>query len=187
MGRQQDRLSGLGKFRDRVPKLPSPDRIETYCRLVEHDDRRVVEEASGDVEPLLHPARVALDALLLASHQAHELQELGDPPLLHLRRHAVELGEIAEVVKAAQPLVRAAVAAEDVADVPPHGAGAVDNVVPQHAGRSRGRDQQRHQHLDRGRLSGAVRPEQAKELALVHLEVDSSHCLDGLRAAADEA
>src|ERR1051325_2422444 len=52
------------------------------------------------------------------------------------------------------------------------------------ARRARGRDQQRDQHLDRGRLAGAVRAEQAEELALGHLEVDPAHGLDLLRLPA---
>ena len=146
-----------------------------------------MEQPTSDVESLLHPARVTLDALLLPPRQPDKLEELGDPPFLHLGRDAVELREVAEVVEAAQSLVGTPVASEDVADLAPNGAGVADDIVPEHASRSGAWDQQCHEHLDRGRLAGAVRPEQAEELALAHLEVDPADGLDRLRAAAEEA
>ena len=81
-----------------------------------NSDRRVVQQAARDVQPLAHAARVALDPLLLAAVEADELEQLGDPALLLAGRDAVQLGEVAQVVEPGQPLVEAAVAAEDVAD-----------------------------------------------------------------------
>ena len=118
-----------------------------------------MQEPAGDVEPLPHPARVPLDALALAPGQPDELEQLRNPPLLHLRRHPVQLREVAQVVQPAQPLVGAAVAAEDVPDLLPDRLRVADDVVPEHARRPGARDQQRHEHLDRGRLARAVRAE----------------------------
>ena len=47
-----------------------------------------------------------------------------------------------------------------------------DDVVAAHAGLAGGRRQQRRQHQDGGRLAGAVRPEEAVDLAGLDVEVD---------------
>src|SRR5205085_10741438 len=104
------------------------DRGEADRRLGEEQHRWVVEQAAGDVQPLPHAARVALDALLLATGEPDEVEQLGDPPLLLAGGHAVELGEVAQVVETGQPLVDTSIAAEDVADPLPHLAGALDDV-----------------------------------------------------------
>src|SRR5215211_2728758 len=187
MRRQEDRLSRLRERGDRRAQLARADRVEPDRRLVEEHDRRVVEEAAGDVEPLLHPAGVALGALLLSPLQADELEEVIDPRANLLRRHSVELGEVAEVVVAGQPLVDAALAAEHVADPPPYLARVLDDVEAEHARRPLRRDQQGDPHLDRRRLTGAVRPQEAEELALLDPEADASHGLDVHPPAAQDA
>ena len=60
---------------------------------------------------------------LLASGEADQLEQLVDAPVLFARRNRVQLGEVAQVVPAGQPVVEAAVAAEDVPDPAPHLAG----------------------------------------------------------------
>jgi len=135
----------------------------------------------------LHAARVALGALVFAALEPDQLQELFDPRLLDLRRHAVELGEVAQVVVAGEPLVDAALAAEDVADPLPDLARVLDDVEAEHVRGARGRDQERDQHLDRRGLAGAVRAEQPEQLALVDREADAAHGFDLLHAAADRS
>ena len=63
----------------------------------------------------------------------------------------------------------------------------LDDVVAEDPRRPRRGDQQRHQHLDRGRLAGAVRAEQAEELTLRDFEVDPAHGLDRLRPTAHKS
>jgi hypothetical protein len=158
-------LAALGERRDRRAQLPRSDRVDAERRLVQEHDRRVVEEPTGDVQPLAHPPRIALDPLLLATGEADQVEQLVDPPPLLPRRDRVQLGEVAQVVVGREALVQPAVAAEDVADPPAHLARVPDDVEAEHARRSRGRDQQRDQHLDRRRLAGAVRSEQAEQLS----------------------
>src|SRR5262249_60838350 len=110
--------AGLDEAGDGLPQVARADRVDADRRLVEEHALRVVEDPARDVQTLAHPARVALDAFLLASLQADELEHLVDPGALRLAGHAVELGEVAEVVVGGEPLVQAAVAPEDVADPP---------------------------------------------------------------------
>src|SRR5581483_4590295 len=136
------------------------------------DDLGVVEDPARDVEPLPHPARVALDPLLLAARQPDELEHLVDPPPLRLPGDAVQLGEVAQVVESREPLVQAAVAAEHVADALSDLPRVVDDVEAEYPRRARRRQEERDQHLDRRRLPRAVRPEQPEELALLDAERD---------------
>ena len=78
MRREQDRLARLRERGDRCAELARADRIEPDRGLVEEHHRRVVQQAAGDVEALLHPARVALGALVLAL-EADELDGVLDP------------------------------------------------------------------------------------------------------------
>ena len=168
-------------------ELTRADGVDADRRLVEEDHRRVVQQAAGDVEPLAHAARVPLDPLLLAAREPDELEQLLDPRPLAAGLDAVELGEVAQVVERGEPLVEAAVAAEDVADPLPHPARVLDDVAPEHARLPRRRDEERDQHLDRRRLAGAVRAEEAEELALLDREADAAHGLDLERAAPERA
>ena len=145
-----------------------------------------MDDPARDVQPLAHAARVALDALLLASGEADELEHLVDPLALPAAGHAVELGEVAQVVVGREPLVEPAVAAEDVADPLAHLVRVPNDVEPEHPRLTARRQEQRDQHLDRRRLAGPVRPEQPEELALADLERDPAHRLDLERAPPDD-
>ena len=79
---QQHRLAGAGEPAIVRAQLARAHRVDADRRLVEEDHRRVVEQAAGDVQPLAHAARVALDALVLAARQADQLEQLVDPPPL---------------------------------------------------------------------------------------------------------
>ena len=63
-------------------------------------------------------------------------------------------------------------------------AGVLCDVVARHDGPAAGGLKQRGQHPDRGRLTGAIRPEEAVDLAFRHLEIDA---VDGLDAALELA
>ena len=167
---QQHRLAGCSQRLDRRPQLAGADRVDADRRFVEEHHLGIVQEAARDVQALAHAARVALDPLALTSAQPDQLQQLRDASLPRARRHAVELGEIAQVVERRDPLVGTAVAAEHIADAAPHLTRLLDHVHAEHAGAAGGRDQKRDQHLDGRGLTGAVRPEQPEQFTLADLE-----------------
>ena len=146
-----------------------------------------MQETPRDVQTLLHAAGVALGPLVLAPLQPHELQQLLDSLLLETGWNAVQLREVAQVVVAGQPLVDAALAAEDVANPLANLARILDDVSAEHPCRARGRNQQRDQHLDRRRLAGPVRAEQAEELPRLDREAHPANGLDLLRPATNRA
>ena len=100
-------------------QLAGADRVDADGRLVEEQHLGLVQQAAGDVQPLPHAARVALDPLLLAAGRARPARAARRCAAFCSRgRDAVQLGEVAQVVQPGQPLVEPAVAAEDVADPP---------------------------------------------------------------------
>ena len=133
------------------------------------------------------PARVALDALLLAPAQADELEQLLDPRSLAPGLDTVELGEVAQVVPGGKALVEPPVAAEHVADPLAYPRRVLDDVPSEHPRHARRRDQQRDQHLDRRRLARPVRAQQAEQLALGDLEAHAPHRLHFEAAAPERA
>ena len=116
VGGQQDRLAGLDEVGNRPAQLAGADRVETDGQLVEEQDRWVVEQAAGDMQPLPHAARVPLHLLLLPAGQPDHVQQGVDPRPLGSGLDSVQLGEEAEVVEGADPVVQAPLAAEHVAD-----------------------------------------------------------------------
>jgi hypothetical protein len=69
------------------------------------------------------------------------------------------------------------------ADRAPHRGTLLDDVVARDEGRARGRRQQRRQHVDRRRLSGAVRAQEAVDLARLDAQVDAVDRFDVLELA----
>ena len=84
---------------DRRAQLAGPDRVDADGGLVEEEHVGVVQQAAGDVEPLPHAARVALDPLALATGQADQLEQPPMRAFCSRGGHAVELGEVAQVVE----------------------------------------------------------------------------------------
>ena len=136
-----------------------------------------MDQRGREVQPPLHPARVGLRAPVGRLGQAQEHEELlrapprvgpGDPV-----EPALELEQLASRLDRIEPDLL-----ERDAD-PPADLGWVGHDVDAgHAGRARGRRQQRAQHPHRGRLARAVRAEEAEHLARAEAEVDSPHGLD---------
>ena len=178
VGREEHGLPGRDQVGDRRAQLARADGVDADRRLVEEHDLGVVEDAARDVQSLAHAARVALDALLLPALQPDELEHLVDAHALRLAGDAVQLGEVAEVVARREALVEAAVAAEDVADPLPHLARILHDVAAEHASVPARRQQERDQHLDRRRLTGAVRAEQSEQLTLLDGERDPADGFD---------
>ena len=67
---------GMKRRLDLLPDRLAADRVEPGRRLVEEQDLGLVDERGGEVEPPLHPARVALDATVGGFLQLHQVQEL---------------------------------------------------------------------------------------------------------------
>ena len=124
----------------------------------------------GSIEALAHPAGVLLDRVVRPIGQPHLLEDLVDGRFGLVTPQAVQAGRVAQVLATGQAAVetdRVGQVADPALDLP----GLPGRVETHHAGLARGRLGQAEQHQDRGRLAGAVLPEQTEDLARVDREV----------------
>ena len=96
------------------------------------------------------------------------------------RGHAVQLGEVPQVVAAPTAARRGRGRRRRRSRPPAHLARRRRPRRGRARGPAPGRQQQRDEHLDGRGLAGAVGPEEAEQLASLHLEVDAAHRLDPL-------
>ena len=104
--------------------------------------------------------------------QAHQLQQLRDAPPRPLAWDVVQLGVQAQKFGCRQPIVKAEVLWQETNPRPRRGLAA--RLAEQPALAARGPDQPQ-QHLDRGGLPGAIRPQEAKHLAALNLQRQILH------------
>src|SRR6185312_4503758 len=153
-------------------------RIEARGRLVEDRHLGLLQPDLGEAETLAHAVRIGADAAVADRLETHLGERVLDAGVGVLARDAHEPRRIAQVLARRQVLVEAdrirhvADAALDLERLS-HRVEARD-PHPSLAGLG-----QAQQHQDRRRLAGAVRPEQAEDLAGPDLEVDA---VDGRRA-----
>ena len=173
---QHDRAALLADRSDHVPEGAPGLWIESGGGLVEEHQLGVVHQRERDREPLLlaarELARLAVALLLEADDREHAL---GAP----VGRLPVEPGIQIEQLARRQPLEERG-RLELNADPQLHRArigpdGHAQNLDPASVGLGQPLD-----HLERGRLAGAVRPEDPERLALGDLE---GHALDRHRGA----
>src|SRR5581483_725325 len=149
----------------------SRGRVEARRRLVEEHEVGVADERDAEVEAPLLTARERLDPRVALLVEADERDHLVDVPGLGVvaGEHRVRL-----VDREARPQLR--VLQHDADPLAELRAGPL-RVVPQHAHVAGVPVAVALEDLDRRRLPGAVRPEQAEHLALVDLEVDAAYRL----------
>jgi hypothetical protein len=176
---QQDRRPLRRQRAHDVPHLVARARVQARGGLVEEQQLGRDDDARGDVEPTPHAARVVLDQAAGGVGQAEGLEQLGRARLRLGAAQAEQPREQDEVLPACQVLVDRGQLARE-ADDAAHVIGLANDVVPEHARRPGVRAQQRGQHLDGGRLAGAVRPEDAVDRAAGDREIDA---VDGARRA----
>jgi hypothetical protein len=178
VGGQEDReVLASAQVGQVLPDASSGLRVEAEGRLVEEEHARVVQQPSSDLEPAFHATRERSDAFPAAIPQLHQGQHLADPLLSDTARNAVRVPVEPQVLLRAQGLVERRLLedqSDGAADVVP----VSDDVEAVDRGTSRRRPEQRAQHADRGRLAGPVRPQEAEDIALGHLEAHALHRLE---------
>ena len=142
-----------------------------------------VHERQRQIEPALHAARVAADLAVGRVGQPDALDQLVAARAPLRLRHALQRRLQPHVIAARQQRVQRRLLQRG-ADRRPHRGALADDVVTRHARRARGGRQQRGEHQHRRRLPGAVRPQEAVDLAGRDLQVDP---VDGPRAVLEFA
>ena len=171
-------MSSAAQRVDVAPQRRPRLRVEPDRRLVQEQHARGVQQAAGDLQPALHPARERAHERRAAIGQAHELEHRVEP-----RGHAgasqpIDGGVEAQVLLGAEMLVERGLL-EDEADAPANLGALPHDVESRHPGAAGRGPQQRAKHLDRRRLAGTVGPEEAEQLPRRHAQVDAAHGFDG--------
>ena len=157
---------------------PGPG-IQPRGWLIQDQHLGVVGQRPRQTEPLLHPSRQRIDVIIPPVSQIHQLQQVTRQPLAHLSRDLVTGSEEIEVF----PHLHIPIDAKKVrhiADRPPHVPPPSEHRMPRDPRLPRRRTEQRRQDAHRRRLACPVRPDKAKDSALLHLEVQ---CPQGRQAA----
>ena len=146
------------------PELPVEELrarlVEPGVRLVEQEERRVVQERPAEGEPLLHPAREGRDGAAAGLPEAEALEQHPDP--LPPLRHAVEPAVEVEVLEGGELAVDERLVRQ-VADAAP---------VDGHLELARGRGEQAGAEREERRLPGPVRARHEHQLPLGDVEVE---------------
>ena len=150
-----------------VSSNSSAVRVERVRRLVEHEQRRLVQQRAAEPEPLLHAARERRDALVAHLPQAEPLEQHPDA----LALDPVEPREQRQVLERRQLAVDVR-AVTEVADR--SRAGSSSEPADGAASRARMRSERR--------LAGAVRPGDEQE-PVGELEIDADAARAGRRTA----
>ena len=143
-------------------------RVEADGRLVEQDELRIVEQPAGDEQPPAHAARELVDGVVAAIEQARKPERTIDGR-----------GDVADAVEARehlQVLLDGDVDVEvvelrDDAHLGPGLLGPLRQLVIEHPEHALVGDRLAGQQPHRGRLAGAVGPEQAEADARVDVQI----------------
>src|SRR6202158_2065879 len=153
--------------------------VQAGGRFIEKEKLRIVDQAQSDVEPALLPAGICGDFAIGAYLQLEHLDELGGalprlfggPPIqAALKDELQSAGDLA--IRA----TRLTDVANEIADL----VLLLEEVEAAAPSRPAAWRQQRRQHAQRRRLPGAVRAEEAEDLARMHEQVDAD---DGLNSS----
>src|SRR5690606_20888714 len=150
--------------------------IETAERLVEDQEVGLVQGRGDELRLLQHAFRKLLAALALDAFEADALEAAADPLREPGAAHALQPRDVGDELADPHLAVHAALfrqVADPVLRVERGGA-------PEHGHAARIREEDRHDHPDRRRLTRAVRADEAAEGAAGHDEVE---VVDGLLRA----
>ena len=160
-----DRLAEGAQLPEQFAELDPGARIEARCRLVEKQDLGVVDERVGEAQPLLHPARQALDVGVSLVAEIDEVEEVADHPPAAIGGDVVAASEEVEILPDLHVVVNAehvwheAEDATRLVGVPPHGDAGDFSLA------RRRRQERRENPKSRG-LARPVRSDEAEDLAL---------------------
>src|SRR5579872_649407 len=169
---EQHGLAELLERLDRSPGVTAGGRVNAGGRLVQEDQLGVADERQGQVQaPQLATRQCAGRGLLLPFEPRQ-----GDD-LIHRPGVGVQRREVLERLPHPDVAVQPG-ALEHDADPGPQRARALAGIEPEHLDRAAGALPVTLEDLDRGRLPGAVGPEQSEHLAAADVEFDPPHGLE---------
>ena len=146
--------------------------IQAGGRLVEDQQRRIVNDGAADSQALFHSAREAVDQVVALGFQVHQADDFVHARGNCGRIHFVGAGEVVEIFPNLQVVVEREKIRE-VADVALRFFGLELNVNSLHRDAPGGGHLQAANHFQRGGFAGAVGADQAEEFAVGDVEVQA--------------
>ena len=177
VGRQQHGLAALAveTIHDEAAQMLRRDRVEAPGRLVQAEDRRIVQQGAGDRQALLHAGRVAHERSVGDRFHVHDLQQIGRRTAGRGGPEPVQAGEEVQVLAPGQTPVEGALVRGDEADRSLHGPVVARDVDAPDQRPSRRRQHQPGEDLEKGGLARAVGAQESQDLSRAHLEAQSIH------------
>jgi hypothetical protein len=168
VGVQEHRHAAAAQLLEEAPDRAAPGRVERARGLVEKEHSRSPDERLRDAEALLHSLGHVLDVAPAGIGEADQLEQLGALGLTACRSRE-SLVELHQLVRRAPPgeAEQLGEIAHRAARFPGARLRAADD------GRAAARANETAADLHEGRLAGAVRAEEADELAFLDRHVDA--------------
>src|SRR6185369_397604 len=157
-----------GQLADELADLALTRWIEAVRGLVEDHESGIGEQRGGDAKALSHPEGIRSELRAAALLQAKPREQRIDSAE---RPAATKNGDGGEVVAAGEVGIEGG-DLEHRADPGERVLAPSAHVASEHLGGSRGRRDETEHHADRRALAGAVRAEQADDLAAPHFEIE---------------
>ena len=175
VGREDQGLALVTKLEERLPEDRDVDGIEAGERLVHQQDLRIVEDRGDELDLLLVALRQLVGAPVGKVLDAEPVQPVARLAARPVRCHAVQRGEVRELIEHAHPRIEAALLGE-VAPRRPRQGPAVGPSPGDDAGVGL-EDPQDDPH--RRRLARPVRAEEPEDLAARDVEREAVEGDDG--------
>src|SRR3989442_6438798 len=160
-----------------VPHAGSALRVEPGGWFVEEQQLRAVDQAQSDVEPPFLAARISAGLAVGGALQLELLDGLGGSLLRGRSRHAVKPA-LEDELSPAGDLAVGTTGLADVTDPVANPVLLCGEVAARDTRGAAARRQQGGEHAQRGRFAGAVRAEQAGDLARAYVQVHDGHRFD---------
>ena len=106
LGRDEQRPALVAQPMELVPDPAAQERVDARRRLVEEEQRRIVDERAGQLESPLHPARQPAGATTAHVPQVDELEDLAGPPPARAPQHPEQRGDEVDVLADGQVRVQ---------------------------------------------------------------------------------
>ncbi len=161
VARDDDRLSGAGPFADQADRAPAGERVHARERLVEDEERGVVDDGLRELDALAHALAVGANLLARRVHQIDDGERAPRRFVGRLLVEAVEAHERGHPLEARHPLVervllRAKADLEIQPGIPPDG-------LAEDRHRALARPELAGDELHERRLAGTVRTEESRD------------------------
>ncbi len=155
------------QLRDVVENRLAAEDVEPARRLIEQHDRRIVDQGPREMNPLTLPRAQGRTALIQERPKVHQPRQFQQPRFGMIARQPVQVGKEQQQLAGREPLVKAG-ARRDEPHAPLYFLRKLRRSHPFDFSVTARRIEEPQNHANGRRLTRAVGPEQAENLARAH-------------------